>query len=125
MNRKLIAAATAAVTAAGLTIAVALTTSATAASTADPAVLAAMARDLGISSEQARQRLDSEKVAGQTDAALKSRLGSAYAGAWLDSTGHVLTVAVTDPALASTVRSRGAVATTDRKSTRLNSSHIL
>jgi streptogrisin C len=116
MNRKLIAAATAAVTAAGLTIAVALTTSATAANTADPAILAAMARDLGISSEQARERLDAEKVAGHTDAALKSRLGPAYAGSWLDSTGHTLTVAVTDPALASEVRSRGAVATTAKHS---------
>lgn len=116
MNRKLIAAATAAVTAAGLTIAVALTTSATAADTADPALLVAMARDLDISSEQARERLDAEKVAGQTDAALKSRLGSAYAGSWLDSTGHTLTVAVTDPALASAVRSRGAVVTTAKHS---------
>ncbi|SMC76855.1 alpha-lytic protease prodomain-containing protein [Lentzea albidocapillata] len=116
MNRKLIAAATAAVTAAGLTIAVALTTSATAADTADPAMLAAMARDLGISSEQARERLDAEKVAGQTDAALKSSLGSAYAGSWLDGTGRTLTVAVTDSALANAVRSRGAVATTAKHS---------
>ncbi|GLY47750.1 alpha-lytic protease prodomain-containing protein [Lentzea sp. NBRC 102530] len=116
MNRKLIAAATAAVTAAGLTIAVALTTSATAANSADPALLAAMARDLGISSDQARDRLAAEKVAGQTDATLKAQLGPAYAGSWLDGTGHTLTVAVTDPASANAVRSRGAVATTVKHS---------
>ncbi|KOV80851.1 alpha-lytic protease prodomain-containing protein [Nocardia sp. NRRL S-836] len=116
MNRKLIAAATAAVTAAGLAAAVALTTSATAAGTTDPAMLAAMARDLNISPEQARERLDAEKVAGQTDATLKSQLGSAYAGSWLDGTGRTLTVAVTDPALTNAVRSRGAVATTARHS---------
>ncbi|MFD4636388.1 alpha-lytic protease prodomain-containing protein [Lentzea sp. NPDC058436] len=116
MNRKLIAAAIAALTGAGLTVAVALTSSATASGTADPALLAAMARDLGISSDQARERLDAEKVAAQTDAALKSRLGPAYAGSWLDGTGHTLTVAVTDPALASAVRSRGASATTAKHS---------
>ncbi|ANZ40006.1 serine protease [Lentzea guizhouensis] len=116
MNRKLVAAATAAITAAGLAIAVSLTSSATAAGTADPTMLAAMARDLGISPEQARERLDAEKVAGQTDAALKSQLGSAYAGSWLDSTGRTLTVAVTNPALTNAVRSRGAVATTAKHS---------
>ncbi|MGI5499040.1 alpha-lytic protease prodomain-containing protein [Lentzea sp. CA-135723] len=116
MNRKLIAAATAAVTAAGLTLAVALTTSATAAGPADPVQLAAMARDLGISSDQARERLAAEQVAGQTDAALRSSLGPAYAGSWLDGTGHTLTVAVTDAALAGTVRARGASVTTAKHS---------
>ncbi|MGW5052234.1 alpha-lytic protease prodomain-containing protein [Actinokineospora sp. NPDC004072] len=117
MNRRLIAAVTTAVTASGLVTAIALsTTSATAASSADPAMLSAMARDLGITQEQAVERMAAEKAAGRTDSALKARLGSAYAGSWMDSTGHTLTVAVTDAALADAVRAHGAVPATARHS---------
>ncbi|GGS42126.1 alpha-lytic protease prodomain-containing protein [Actinokineospora fastidiosa] len=116
MNRRLIAAVTTAVTASGLVTAIALGSSANAADTTDPAMVTAMARDLGITEEQAVDRMAAEKVAGQTDITLKSRLGSAYAGSWLDSTGHTLTVAVTDAALADAVRAHGAVPATVRHS---------
>ncbi|GAA4416438.1 alpha-lytic protease prodomain-containing protein [Actinokineospora soli] len=113
MNRKFLAVATAAVTAAGLVTALSLSQPAAA---EDPAMVTAMARDLGISPAQARERLAIEKVAGRTDAALRSRLGAAYGGSWLDDAGTTLTVAVTDPALAEAVTAHGAVATTVRHS---------
>ncbi|MGX7827389.1 alpha-lytic protease prodomain-containing protein [Actinokineospora sp. 24-640] len=113
MKRKLVAAATAAVTAAGLATALTLTPSATARSSAeDTGMITAMARDLKITPDQARARLATEKTAARTDSALKASLGPGYAGAWLDSTGTTLTVAVTDPALAAAVRGHGAVAKT-------------
>ncbi|GAA4416436.1 alpha-lytic protease prodomain-containing protein [Actinokineospora soli] len=122
MNRKHIAAATAAITAAGLATAIALTPSATAGQTAPTvddtrsAILAALSRDLRISPEQAQRRLATEATAARTDAALKSLLGAGYGGAWMDATGTTLTVAVTDAGHAEKVRALGAVPKTVSRS---------
>ncbi|GGS42120.1 alpha-lytic protease prodomain-containing protein [Actinokineospora fastidiosa] len=122
MNRKIIAAATAAITAAGLATAIALTPTATAGQTAptvedtQSAILAAMSRDLRISPEQAKRRLATEEAAATTDATLKTLLGSGYAGSWMDATGSTLTVAVTDGKHAEKVRALGAVPKTVARS---------
>ncbi|WP_026316713.1 alpha-lytic protease prodomain-containing protein [Actinokineospora enzanensis] len=117
MNRKLTAAAMAALTAAGLTTAFVLTPSATAgqsaapiavADAASPDMLVAMARDLKLSPEQARQRLAREHKAVAAEGALRGSLGSAFGGAWLDSGADRLTVALTDASKADQVRGLGA-----------------
>ncbi|MGX7827390.1 alpha-lytic protease prodomain-containing protein [Actinokineospora sp. 24-640] len=121
MNRKHIAAATAAVTAAGLATALALTPSATAGQTptadeTQSSILAALSRDLRITPDQAKRRLATEHAAARTDSALRARLGGAYGGAWMDASGTTLTVAVTDAAQADAVRGLGAVPTTVARS---------
>ncbi|MFC5287447.1 alpha-lytic protease prodomain-containing protein [Actinokineospora guangxiensis] len=116
MNRRIVAVASAAVIATGVVTALVLTPSATAADKEESAMVTAMARDLGISTDQAQRRLVSEKLAGQKDLALKARLGSAYGGSWLDSTGTTLTVAVTDAKLSGAVEGQGAIAATVRHS---------
>ncbi|MGW5052235.1 alpha-lytic protease prodomain-containing protein [Actinokineospora sp. NPDC004072] len=123
MNRKIIAAATTAITAAGLATAIALTPTATAGQTApavdetQSAILAAMSRDLKISPEQAKHRLAVEKAAGATDKALQSLLGAGgYGGSWMDATGSTLTVAVTNARDAEKVRALGAVPKTVARS---------
>ncbi|MFC5287448.1 alpha-lytic protease prodomain-containing protein [Actinokineospora guangxiensis] len=122
MNRKHIAAATAAITAAGLATAIAMVPSATAGQHApaveetQSSILAAMSRDLRISPEQAQRRLATEHSAARTDAALKSLLGAGYGGAWMDATGSTLTVAVTDARHAGKVRALGATPTTVTRS---------
>lgn len=73
-----------------------------------PGMLEALQRDLGLSEEEAYERLRTEAWAGQTTAALRRELGDErFAGAWLDD-GRVLRVAVTDEAAADLVRSAGA-----------------
>ncbi|MFD8499079.1 alpha-lytic protease prodomain-containing protein [Amycolatopsis sp. NPDC059657] len=106
MKRKIVAAAAAAITGAGLVTALALTPSANAGAQSE--ILAAMSRDLNLTPQQAQARLAAEQRAASTDSALRSRLGSAYGGSWLDSTGTTLTVAVADPAQEATVRAAGA-----------------
>ncbi|MFC3450157.1 carbohydrate-binding protein [Amycolatopsis speibonae] len=122
MKRKIVAAAAAALTGAGLVTAVALTPSASAGQTVTAAdqvqseIVAALSRDLKISPDQARTRLADEQKAAYTDSALKTRLGSSYAGSWLDAAGTKLTVAVTDAALEGTVRTAGATPKTVTRS---------
>lgn len=78
-------------------------------SPAAPGLLAALQRDLGLTEEQARQRLHTEAWAGRTSAALRDQLGpQRYAGSWLDQDANQLTVAVTDDAAAELVREAGA-----------------
>ncbi|GAA2994658.1 alpha-lytic protease prodomain-containing protein [Actinokineospora diospyrosa] len=118
MNRKFTAAALAALTAGGLTTAIALTPSATAgqsapavavADVASADVLSAMSRDLKITTEQAKQRLNREYKATKTEQALRGTLGGTFGGAWLDAGANTLTVAVTDASKADQVRGLGAV----------------
>ncbi|MEV7548655.1 alpha-lytic protease prodomain-containing protein [Amycolatopsis sp. NPDC089917] len=122
MNRKILAATAAAITGAGLLTAIALTPSASAGQQATSAdqtqsdVLAAMARDLKISPEQAKLRLASEQRAAVADNTLKKQLGTSYAGSWLDASGTTLTVAVTDAAQADLVRAAGATPKTVTRS---------
>ncbi|AIG75894.1 Streptogrisin-C [Amycolatopsis japonica] len=122
MNRKIVAAAAAALTGAGLVTAVALTPSASAGQTASAAdqvqseIVAALARDLKISPDQAKTRLAGEQKAARADGDLKTRLGPSYAGSWLDASGTTLTVAVTDAALEGVVRAAGATPKTVTRS---------
>ncbi|BCB87734.1 serine protease [Phytohabitans suffuscus] len=74
----------------------------------EPEMLSALQRDLGLTRDQARTRLTSERAATRTIAALKARAADAWGGAWLDADATTLTVAVTDPALAEQVRAAGA-----------------
>ncbi|MET9551902.1 carbohydrate-binding protein [Streptomyces sp. NPDC006645] len=79
---------------------------------ATPALLSAMARDLGLTHAQARDRLANEARAGATAGRLRLALGDAYAGAWVrgaESAG--LTVATTDPADIPAIEAQGARAT--------------
>ncbi|MFI5836668.1 ricin-type beta-trefoil lectin domain protein [Micromonospora sp. NPDC051300] len=68
---------------------------------------AAMRRDLHLTDDQLTARLTTEAAAAVVDRRLRSRLGTRYAGSWLDA-GGPLTVAVTDASAAATVRAEGA-----------------
>ncbi|WP_109507856.1 carbohydrate-binding protein [Nocardioides speluncae] len=72
------------------------------------AMLAALARDLKITPDQARARLAREKDASRIEAALRTRLGTTFAGAWFASGSEALTVGVTDASKADAVRAAGA-----------------
>jgi len=63
----------------------------------DPAVVEAVARDLGLSVQQARDRMRSERDNANKDLTLQQSLGTAYGGAWFDPTARGLVVATTDP----------------------------
>ncbi|RZQ61067.1 trypsin-like serine protease [Amycolatopsis suaedae] len=71
-------------------------------------MLAAMQRDLGLTAEQARDRVDRDLRASALERELAPRLGDAFAGAWLDPGADRLTVAVTDPATAARASAAGA-----------------
>nr|MDT0657522.1 S1 family peptidase [Micromonospora sp. DSM 115978] len=75
---------------------------------ASPQMLAAMQRDLGLSADQAKDRIARDDKASRTDVELRKALGSAYAGSWLAPDAAGLTVAVTDAAAAAKVRAAGA-----------------
>ncbi|CAL9336827.1 S1 family peptidase [Streptomyces sp. enrichment culture] len=82
---------------------------------ASAGLLQAMQRDFGLTRSEAEARLSAERRA--TDAVPEAReaAGSAYGGAWLDSTDGELTVAVTEEAGAATlkaVRAAGAAVRT-------------
>ncbi|GAA4710750.1 S1 family peptidase [Phytohabitans rumicis] len=75
---------------------------------ASPAMLSALARDLGLTATEARARLAREDVAGRADAQLRKDLGAAYAGGWLTDGASTLVVGVTDAGQAARVRAAGA-----------------
>ena len=77
---------------------------------AGPQTLEAMQRDFGLTADQARARVRTERWAQRTDRALKRALGANYSGAWMNATGDQLTVAVTTAAAADQVRATGAEA---------------
>ncbi|RSN22168.1 alpha-lytic protease prodomain-containing protein [Amycolatopsis roodepoortensis] len=122
MNRKILAATAAAITGAGLVTAIALTPNASAGQQATAGdqvqseMLAAMARDLKLTPEQAKLRMASEQRAAVADNTLKKQLGTSYAGSWLDGSGTTLTVAVTDAAVGDLVRAAGAIPKTVARS---------
>ncbi|MEU7297084.1 carbohydrate-binding protein [Streptomyces exfoliatus] len=81
------------------------------AGSAAPELLAAMRRDLGLTSSQALTRLANEAEAGATAARLRQGLGGAFAGAWLDGAeAGTLTVATTRAADTAAIRASGAYA---------------
>mgnify|MGYP001402768935 CR=1 FL=1 len=75
---------------------------------ASPALLTAMQRDLGLTEEQATERLAAERRATAIDRAARRVAGSAYAGSWFTPKTGALTVAVADRNRASAVRATGA-----------------
>ncbi|MFJ2033604.1 S1 family peptidase [Streptosporangium sp. NPDC087985] len=77
-------------------------------SSPSPAVLEAMQRDLGLTSQQAITRLANEERAMTTESALSAKLGSTYAGAWLNGDASQLMVATSDAATADAIRAKGA-----------------
>ncbi|AGZ44908.1 ricin-type beta-trefoil lectin domain protein [Actinoplanes friuliensis] len=82
----------------------------TAASTFDmaPGMAAAMRRDLKLTDDQIASRLATEAAAPVVEKRLRAQLGKTFAGAWIPSGSERLTVAVTDPKAAATVRAEGA-----------------
>ncbi|MFD6431876.1 alpha-lytic protease prodomain-containing protein [Streptomyces venezuelae] len=74
-----------------------------------PGVLKAMQRDLGLTSAQAEARLVNEAEAGAVAGALQNALGRDFAGAWVHgATSARLTVATTDAADVPRIEARGA-----------------
>lgn len=83
--------------------------------TATPAVakppegmIGALQRDLGITKEQAVNRLANEARAGRTTPSLQKKLGDRYAGAWHEGPEAALVVATVDAADTRTIASAGA-----------------
>ncbi len=104
---------TAGAAALGLLLAVAVTPSASASpsvssSGATAAESVALQRDLGLTGAAAQQRLDRDYAASTTDAALRSQLGAAYQGSWIDQSTGGLVVRTSDPASAAAIQAAGA-----------------
>lgn len=74
----------------------------------DGGMVAAMARDLRLTPDQARARLDREAVAARTESVLKARLGPGFAGAWMAADASGLVVGVTDVSQIQAVEAAGA-----------------
>lgn len=74
---------------------------------ASPEAFAALQRDLGLTADQARDRLAAEAAAIEITGKVTDQLGADFAGAWLDEKQR-LVVAVTDPAHADQLRALGA-----------------
>ncbi|MFG3658099.1 alpha-lytic protease prodomain-containing protein [Streptomyces sp. NPDC047706] len=84
---------------------------------APPALLRAMARDLGLDRRQAERRLANEAEAGSTAGRLRAALGGDFAGAWVGGAeSGTLTVATTDATDVRLIEARGAKATVVRHS---------
>ncbi len=82
-----------------------------------PALIHAMARDLGIDARQARARLANEAEAGADAGRLRAALGADFAGAWVrGAASSALTVATTDAADVPAIEARGATAAVVRHS---------
>ena len=74
----------------------------------DGGMVAAMARDLHLTPDQARARLEREAVAARVESTLKARLGPGFAGAWLDADATELVVGVTAASQIQAVEAEGA-----------------
>jgi streptogrisin C len=85
-------------------------------SAAQPELLRAMQRDLGLTRAEAERRLVNEAEAGATAAVLRQRLGDSFAGAWVEGADSgTLTVATTRAADAAAIRAGGAEARLRRR----------
>ncbi|MFF0727522.1 S1 family peptidase [Streptomyces sp. NPDC004134] len=73
-----------------------------------PGLARALQRDLGLTPDQARERLADERRAGETEKKAERAAGAAYAGSWFDADSGRLTVAVTGTQRADAVRATGA-----------------
>jgi streptogrisin C len=84
-------------------------------------MLAAMQRDLGLDATAARERIARDDAASRIQLALRKKLGSAFAGAWLTADAKSLVVAVTDSTKAAEVKAAGATPTlVSRSATKLD-----
>lgn len=112
MNRMSVARLAGAIAlAAGLSLSVALPTAAIPESSGSSnAMLAAMQRDLGLTADQALARMGQESRAAATEQALRTQLGSAFAGAWFDASAGTLVAAVTDASRVQEIHAAGATA---------------
>lgn len=72
-------------------------------------IVAAMERDLDLSTSEAQERLDQEAEARTIDTELRSGLGDTWAGSFFDGDSGELTVAVTDEAATDEITDAGAV----------------
>jgi streptogrisin C len=106
MRRRMLAVATAAITAATLSPQPAHAAAHQFAIA--PGMLAAMRRDLKLDDSQIAARLRTEAAAPVVEKRLRTRLGSAFAGAWIPQGAAKLTVAVTSAAAEDLVRAEGA-----------------
>ena len=79
-----------------------------------PGMVAAMERDLGLSTSQAVARIKTDEALSEKQQAIAKTLDKGYAGAWVS--GTELFVGVTDKAGAAEVRAAGATAVTVDKS---------
>jgi streptogrisin C len=79
-----------------------------------PAMVAAMERDLGLTTAEAVDRIKTDEVLSEKQHVIAKTLDRGYAGAWVD--GTKLFVAVTDKSGAAEVRAAGATAVTVDKS---------
>jgi streptogrisin C len=71
-------------------------------------VMAAMQRDLSLTSDQSRSRLAKDVWGGGTERMLRQSLGRTFAGAWMSADGQDLMVGVTSEKAAAAVREAGA-----------------
>ncbi|RII14781.1 Alpha-lytic protease precursor [Streptomyces sp. YIM 130001] len=69
---------------------------------------AAMARDLGLTQTQARDRLAAEREAAAVERKAEASAGATYAGSWFDAKSERLTVALTSSQKAEKIRQLGA-----------------
>ncbi|MFD2797683.1 S1 family peptidase [Promicromonospora vindobonensis] len=84
-----------------------------------PGMVAALERDLGLTTSEAVARLKTDEALSEKQLAIAKALDKGYAGAWVD--GTELFVAVTDTAGAAEVRAAGATAVTvDRSLSQLD-----
>ncbi|MDQ2584615.1 carbohydrate-binding protein [Saccharothrix yanglingensis] len=114
MTRRTVAAVAVAVLGAAGTAAALATTATAGPPPSPPAVdgglVAAMARDLHITPDQAIVRIGREAAASRTESALRARLGPAFAGAWLNADATRLVVGATDPSQVPAIEAAGAEA---------------
>ncbi|NUT47697.1 MAG: S1 family peptidase [Saccharothrix sp.] len=114
MTRRSVAAvAVAVLSAAGLASALATTANAgppPSTVALDGGMVAAMARDLHLTPDQAVARVQREAVAARVESTLKARLGPGFAGAWLDADATKLVVGVTAASQIQAVEAEGATA---------------
>lgn len=74
----------------------------------DAAIVKALQRDLGLSPQEAQNRLMAEKTASRIYSTLRQALGGTYAGAWFDPADLKFVVATTDKEKADLIQINGA-----------------
>ncbi|WP_084962275.1 carbohydrate-binding protein [Thermoactinospora rubra] len=73
----------------------------------DEKLVQALSRDLGITAEQAQERLVNETAAANVEPLFRNALGAAYGGLWVTGPTSTLMVATSDAAKQATIRDLG------------------